>query len=642
MTERATALSVTATMRDDAAVSALAESLASACRRLHARGLLAGAEGNLSVRLADGTLLVTAAGVDKGTLTSDDVVRITRDGVVLAVVGDRRVSSEVGMHLACYAARPTAGAVVHAHPPVATGFATAGVPLPMDALAEVPAVIGPVALVPYGRPGSPALATAMHPWLQGHDTFLLAHHGVTVLGRTLEEALTRLESVEQAARIILSARLLGGELALPATEVAALASVRQTGEFPLVPATTPIGVSRVTTEAVRALVAERQRFDDWLAALVAKREATPERVFERVSADYSGRRRDVVGQLASHVDALMALESAQDAQRAELEQRIGVLEDQRAEAELRTLVGEFDDATWESTRAEVEAQLASLGTDRDGVETSLADVRMLLDECRRAAAELAPPAVVAAEPEIMLAEEAPAVPVADAGGEPRRSPSGDPMGDVSDETAFTSAWLEAPMAASTQLADTSAVERPLVEIPLVEPPLVETPLVEPPLVETPLVETPLVESPLVESPLVETPLVESPLAEIPLVEAPLAESPLAEIRLAEIPLVADPMSEFDDALSVFDDSPSSSAELTFLEPPPEPQATTQTPARRPAETFDDLAFLRSIMDPAAPDVPSEAAGAVDPKKTLRCNECQTLNYPSEWYCEKCGGELVNL
>ena len=629
MTERATALSVTATMRDDAAVSALAESLASACRRLHARGLLAGAEGNLSVRLADGTLLVTAAGVDKGTLTSDDVVRITRDGVVLAVVGDRRVSSEVGMHLACYAARPTAGAVVHAHPPVATGFATAGVPLPMDALAEVPAVIGPVALVPYGRPGSPALATAMHPWLQGHDTFLLAHHGVTVLGRTLEEALTRLESVEQAARIILSARLLGGELALPATEVAALASVRQTGEFPLVPATTPIGVSRVTTEAVRALVAERQRFDDWLAALVAKREATPERVFERVSADYSGRRRDVVGQLASHVDALMALESAQDAQRAELEQRIGVLEDQRAEAELRTLVGEFDDATWESTRAEVEAQLASLGTDRDGVETSLADVRMLLDECRRAAAELAPPAppVVAPEPEIMLAEETPAVTVAENVGEPRRSPSGDPMGDVSDETAFTSAWLEAPMAASTHLADISSAESPLVEPLLVEPPLVETPPVEIPLIETPLVETPMVEPPLVEPPLVEPPLVEPPLVEPPLVEPPL---------------VADPMSEFDDALSVFDDSPSPSTELAFLEPPPEPQATTPTPARRPAETFDDLAFLRSIMDPAAPDVPAEAAGAVDPKKTLRCNECQTLNYPSEWYCEKCGGELVNL
>jgi hypothetical protein len=101
------------------------------------------------------------------------------------------------------------------------------------------------------------------------------------------------------------------------------------------------------------------------------------------------------------------------------------------------------------------------------------------------------------------------------------------------------------------------------------------------------------------------------------------------------------MSEFDDALSVFDDSPAPAADLPFLEPPPaaEPPAP---PARRATEAFDDLAFLRSIMDPAAPEIPAEPAAAADPKKTLRCNECQTLNFPSEWYCEKCGGELVNL
>jgi hypothetical protein len=476
----------------------------------------------------------------------------------------------------------------------------------------------------------------MRPFMQAHDAFLLAHHGVTVLGRSLGEALARMESVEQAARIVLAARLLGGELALPAIEVAALASARQTGEFPLVPVTTPDGASRVTTEAVRTLVAERQRFDEWLEALVAKREATPERVFERVSADYSSRRRDVLGQLAAHVDSLVALEAAHDAQRADLEQRIGTLEDERAEAELRTIVGEFDDATWESTRSEVEAQLAALGTDRDGVVASLADVRMLLRESRRAAAEIAlpvaeesasePESIMASEPELVDApvNEAADGPVADAVAQPMQSPSGDPMGDVSDETAFTSAWLDAPMAAPPLPADLLVVESPLVESPLMESPLVESPLMESPLVESPLVESPLVESPLVESPLVESPLVESPSLEQQPVDAP-----------------ADPMAEFDDALSVFDDAPAPSVDLPFLEPPPEPQPVA-SPARRPSETFDDLAFLRSIMDPAAPDEPAAAAGEVDPKKTLRCNECRTLNYPSEWYCEKCGGELVNL
>jgi L-fuculose-phosphate aldolase len=135
------------------------------------------------------------------------------------------------MHLACYAARADVQAVVHAHPPVATGFATAGQGIPADVLPEIPVVVGPVALVPYGRPGTPALAAAMVPYLATHEVFLLANHGVTTVGRSLTDALLRLESVEQAARILAVARLLGGERRLPPGEAAALASLHPLGEL---------------------------------------------------------------------------------------------------------------------------------------------------------------------------------------------------------------------------------------------------------------------------------------------------------------------------------------------------------------------------------------------------------------------------
>lgn len=202
---------------------AVAEALAAAARRLHARGLLAGGEGNLSCRLPDGSLLVSAAGADKGALTAQDVVRMDGDGRVLRAAAGRRPSSEVGMHLALYAARPDVGAVVHAHPPAATGFATAGVPLPDDVLPEVPTLLGTVALVPYGRPGTPALAAAMAPFVAGHQAFLLANHGATTVGTTLAQAVVRMESLEQAARILVAARVLGGAQRLPPGERDALA-----------------------------------------------------------------------------------------------------------------------------------------------------------------------------------------------------------------------------------------------------------------------------------------------------------------------------------------------------------------------------------------------------------------------------------
>lgn len=179
--------------------------------------------------------MVSASAVDKATMAPHQVVRVRLhgppDGQPVQGMPGLRASSEFGMHQAIYAARPGVMAIVHAHPPVATGFAAAGQSIPENVLPEVPVVIGRMALVPYARPGTPALAEAMRPFLSAHDVFLLANHGVTAVGWSLEDAILRMESVEQAARIVLAARILGGVQSLPAEEVTALASLRRSSEL---------------------------------------------------------------------------------------------------------------------------------------------------------------------------------------------------------------------------------------------------------------------------------------------------------------------------------------------------------------------------------------------------------------------------
>lgn len=217
----------------------LREQVVAVCHRLHARGLIAGAEGNVSVRLDAEHVLVTPAGADKANVRADDLLVIpltatTAAGDIVRPAGANggpgrdspgRPSSEVEMHRTCYACRPDVGAVVHAHPPVSTGMATAGVGIPANIVAELPAVVGPVALVPYGRPGTPDLSAGLEPVLHSHEVFLLANHGVTAIGRNLDDALQRLESTEQAARIFLVARLLGGAVTLSDREVSALGAL---------------------------------------------------------------------------------------------------------------------------------------------------------------------------------------------------------------------------------------------------------------------------------------------------------------------------------------------------------------------------------------------------------------------------------
>ena len=195
------------------------------CKRLYERGLIAGTEGNVSVRLSDDRVLVTPAGVAKADLVADDLVELRLDG--RPVRSNQHPSTEIAVHLRVYARRADVRAVVHAHPPTATGFAVAGESFVERVLPEVIFTLGAVALVPYATPGTAALADRFEPFLGEHDAFLMANHGATTVGPTLAAAHQRMESLEHAARILLTARLLGRVNALSGDEVRALVAMRE-------------------------------------------------------------------------------------------------------------------------------------------------------------------------------------------------------------------------------------------------------------------------------------------------------------------------------------------------------------------------------------------------------------------------------
>jgi len=396
----------------------------------------------------------------------------------------------------------------------------------------------------------------------------------------------------------------------------------------------------VSIDEVRALVAERQRYDDWLSALDARQAETPERVFLRVRADYAQRREEVLARLHTHVDALAALAEELGGRLQQLDGEVEGLEDRRMEAMLRTAVGEYDGNTWDTLRDEVEAHLSRLTDERGSVQMELDEIRALLEQARPAASAPTPVEVVAE-------------PVAELVAEPAVAPSVEALPSSSDAHA------------SVHTPDDDvggAIEADIVEVTMVEAVTVEPVTMEPVAIEPMTVDT----TELAVEAVSET-------VDIVVVDDTVEALP------AEIPLFFDPPAgDVDDALRLFAETPPTPAPVVL--PPTEPVGFTAPelpppPATPPsvravppmpqvapaADPFDDLAFLRSVTEPeqgsgvhdplragAAPVAPTSAASSAPspatdaPQKTLRCTECGTMNLPTEWYCERCGGELATF
>jgi L-fuculose-phosphate aldolase len=197
-------------------------------RRLWVRGYVASNDGNISVRLGPDRLLMTPASVSKGFMTPDMMVVTDLDGSLISGAPGRKPSSEALMHLVAYRQRPDIGAVVHAHPPLATGFAVAGIALDRAVLAEVVTTLGSIPIAEYGTPSTRELADTVAPYVKSHDGLLLANHGALALGRDLFGAYYKMETIEHFARISLTARLLGREHLLSRDEVMRLQDLRST------------------------------------------------------------------------------------------------------------------------------------------------------------------------------------------------------------------------------------------------------------------------------------------------------------------------------------------------------------------------------------------------------------------------------
>lgn len=194
------------------------------CRRLWEAGLIAGADGNVSVRLDRDRLLVTPRGLHKAELTARDLVEVSLSGSHRR--GSRRATTELDLHLRAYRRHGDCGAVVHAHPPVATAFAVAGEPMPADVLPELILYLGDVPVAPYATTGTPALGDVVEPLLARHVAVLLANHGAVTWGSDLATARIRMETLEHSARILLAARLLGRTTRLSPDQIDALDRLR--------------------------------------------------------------------------------------------------------------------------------------------------------------------------------------------------------------------------------------------------------------------------------------------------------------------------------------------------------------------------------------------------------------------------------
>ncbi len=212
------------------------EQICDICHKMWQLGWVAANDGNVSVRLPDGTFLATPTGISKSFITPDLLVHIDREGNILDGAEGMRPSSEIRMHLRCYEEREDVCGVLHAHPPAATGYAVANVALDEYSMIETVIALGSVPVTPYGTPSTYEVPEAIAPYLGRHDALLLQNHGALTVGADLLTAYYRMETLELFAKISLNAHLLGGAKEISRENIDRLISMREnygvTGKHP--------------------------------------------------------------------------------------------------------------------------------------------------------------------------------------------------------------------------------------------------------------------------------------------------------------------------------------------------------------------------------------------------------------------------
>ena len=194
-------------------------------QRMYTRGFVAANDGNISVKTGDNEVWATPTGVSKGFMKKKMLVKVDLDGNVLE--GTYKASSELKMHLRAYRENQDIKAVCHAHPPVCTCFAIAGIPLNTPVLAEAIITLGDVPIAPYAELGSKEVPEVIAPYCHTHNGILLANHGVVTWAEDIYGAYYRLESMEYYANILLiTEKILGKQNLLTGEQIDALLAMR--------------------------------------------------------------------------------------------------------------------------------------------------------------------------------------------------------------------------------------------------------------------------------------------------------------------------------------------------------------------------------------------------------------------------------
>ncbi len=189
------------------------------------RNYIVGADGNISARMADGTILITPTGAMKGFLEPHQVAHVDMTG--RAIDDGPKPSSEVGIHLVSYQERPDVKAICHAHPPHAVAMTIAGVDLQMPVIPEIIVTIGGIPTAPFGTPGTPELPETIRDLVRCSDVMMMQNHGSVTLGANLMDAYKKLDMLEHTAKILWLAHVARGGLEpLPEEDVRKMLETR--------------------------------------------------------------------------------------------------------------------------------------------------------------------------------------------------------------------------------------------------------------------------------------------------------------------------------------------------------------------------------------------------------------------------------
>ncbi|MDQ0200028.1 class II aldolase/adducin family protein [Neobacillus ginsengisoli] len=193
-------------------------------KRIYDKGFVAANDGNLSIRISENQFLITPTGVSKGFMTPEMILKVDRHGNVLE--GDWKPTSEMKMHLLVYKERPEINAVVHVHPPYATAFAIAGIPLDQAIMPESVVFLGTIPVAEYGTPSTEEIPAAIKKYVHNHQGVLLENHGALTWGNSLDHAFYLMESLEFNAKINWLAKQINGDRELSQRKVAELLSIK--------------------------------------------------------------------------------------------------------------------------------------------------------------------------------------------------------------------------------------------------------------------------------------------------------------------------------------------------------------------------------------------------------------------------------